>query len=887
MRVRRRFSLLVTTVCTVAPCLAAEAATPGTEKTTTARHHVTAHSGTPHAKPAAAGAMPAAAVSTAPAARRAPKKSGPVYAGEAETINVTTGTHSTNRKARQSTSPVTVVSAATLRRSGMMNVADALTRTYASINVQAMGADSAALTSSIQMRGLGPNEVLVLVDGKRRHNTANITADAGPQFGSTGADLNTIPASAIDHIEVLEDGAAAMYGSDAIAGVVNIITKKQDHGLHMSAQTGANAYNGDGWQYQLNADGGLKLGQDGYMHISAQMYHTDHMVVGAHDHRLLGSWPTNATTTGYYNGLVPGAMNVPSDSNKIMSTPEETRESLAIDFGKKITEGINFYGLITYMHRHGEAYENYRTPNIAPSMYPSGFSPLETSEENDYAATLGLKGDNFFGFDWDLSTTYGADGNKIGNKNTANTGMLASTCSTDPSSAYFSTDGCGWSPNTTRAETYRMAQWTNNLDFRRNFNIAHLVPVTLAFGGEHRLETYEIKAGTPPSYELGGTQGYAGLGPNSAGNWSRDIWAAYVDGDFHPLKHWDLDFAGRFEHYTDVGNTVNGKGSSRYDINRFISVRGTISTGFRAPTLAEQHYSAMNVSPTGASGLLPVSSTAAQVLGASPLKPERSVSESGGIVLEPVRGFHVEADVYQINLRDRIVGGGTVKGDAAINAIETMGYSLPLNSINAQDVSAYYMTNGASTRTQGLDIKADYTFRFEKAGNLTLSMALDLNRTRLHHNGTDRNGNALLNAQNIGYITTAYPRSKIILNAFYAYRNWDFNVRQTRYGETTSMLTYYDWTDKTLPCASGGKLAYSNSCFAQFKNSPRWLTDIEIGYRFNPHWHMAVGVNNLLNVRPRRVPQINNSRGAQIYDQFSLQVPITGGYYYGRLDANF
>lgn len=246
MRVKRRFSLLVTTVCTVAPCLTAEAATSASGKTTPARHHVTAHSGTAHTTGTPAGVRPAAKVSAAPVASKTVRKSGPVYAGEAETINVTTGTHSTNRKARQSTSPVTVVSAATLKRSGMMNVADALTRTYASINVQAMGADSAALTSSIQMRGLGPNEVLVLVDGKRRHNTANITADAGPQFGSTGADLNTIPASAIDHIEVLEDGAAAMYGSDAIAGVVNIITKKQDHGLHMSAQTGANAYNGDG-----------------------------------------------------------------------------------------------------------------------------------------------------------------------------------------------------------------------------------------------------------------------------------------------------------------------------------------------------------------------------------------------------------------------------------------------------------------------------------------------------------------------------------------------------------------------------------------------------------------------------------------------------------------
>ncbi|MBB2175093.1 TonB-dependent receptor plug domain-containing protein [Gluconacetobacter johannae] len=845
--------------------------------------------------PVAAHAIPAVVPAVAPAAPYHPP---PADAGEAVIV---TGTHATNRHARQSSSPITVVSSAVLRRSGQMNLADALTKTYASINVVAMGADSAALTSSIQMRGLGPNEVLVLVDGKRRHNTANIVADSGPQFGSTGADLNMIPANMIDHIEVLEDGAAAMYGSDAIAGVVNIITKKADHGLDMSAQTGANAYNGDGWQYQLNADGGFKWGNNGFVHISGQMYHTDHMNVGAADHRLLGYWPEGADTSHYYNGVVANARNMPTNLNKILGRPEETRENLGIEWGKDlIDDRLQFYGNLTYAHRHGEAYENYRIPTIAPDMYPNGFSPTETNEENDYAVTMGLKGDRLFGnWDWDASSTYGADGTKIGNKNTANPGMLKTVhanadgsdaiCTTDPNDLAnnYSSEGCGWSPTQARAETYRMAQWTNNLDFRRRFNIANVVPMTLAVGGEHRLETYQIIAGNPPSYEAGGTQGYAGLGPQSAGNWNRNIFAAYIDGDFRLTKHWDLDFAGRFEHYTDVGNTQNGKISTRYDFSRRVAIRGTISTGFRAPTLAETHYSAMNVSPGGASGMLAADSPAARALGAQPLKPEQSVSESGGIVLEPIDGFHIETDVYQINLRNRIVGGGTVTGNAAVDAIRNMGYALASDADPSQ-VSAYYLTNGASTRTQGLDIKADYTFHLHQYGNLALSMALDLNRTRLHHNGTAPDGSQILNEQNAGYITTAYPRSKIILNAYYTVGAWDINVRQTRYGETTDMLQYSDWTNSALTCpADGGKLRYSNSCFSQFKNTPRWLTDLEVGYRFNQHFHLAVGANNIFNVRPRKVPQNVNPYGAQVYDQFSLQVPITGGYYYGRLNVTF
>ena len=814
-----------------------------------------------------------------------------------ENISVTTGTHSGNRKARDSLSPVTVISSATLRRSGQMNLADALTHTYASITQTPMGNDTAALTSSIRMRGLSPNEVLVLVDGKRRHTTGNFNADGGPDFASTPVDLNMIPANAIDHIEVLEDGAAAMYGSDAVAGVVNIITKKQDHGLNLSGQTGANAYNGDGWQYQLNADGGMKLGEGGFLHISGQMYHSDHMVPKVDlDHRLQAQPADHGAAS--YTGSQPLSVN----SNRYESTPEETRENLAIEWGKKFTPGIEFYGLITYAHRHAEAYEQFRLPTVGSSissqvdaavqaLAPEGFSPLEVDEENDFSATLGLRGNDFLGFNWDVSSVYGEDIDRIGLNNSYNIRMLStdsSICSTNALSDVYSEDGCGHSPSKTRAETFTSVQWTNNVDFRRHFNIGHKVPMTLAFGAEERMESYEIRAGNPASYQLGGFQSYSGISPQSAGTWYRDIWAWYLDGDFHLTKKWDLDFAGRLEHYTDIGNTENGKISTRYNFNRRIAVRATISTGFRAPTLAESHYSALNSSPTGASGILPNASSAAAAIGASPLKPERSTTVSGGFVLEPVDGFHVEADVYQINLRDRIVEdsnyGGCNKGDCsegenAAAAFKSLGVALPAGFTGYSDVFASYLANGGSTRTQGLDIKADYAFHFHKYGNLFLTMALDLNRTRLHHNGTDALGENYLNLHDITSITTDYPRSKIILNAFYTVGNWDINIRQTRYGQTTDMMTYQDWAPSSV--------RYSTTQFDQFIQSPRWLTDIEIGYRFNSKWHLAVGANNVFNVRPRLVPAAAAYLGAMPYDNRASQIPFTGGYYYGRLNASF
>ncbi|GAN53810.1 TonB-dependent receptor plug domain-containing protein [Tanticharoenia sakaeratensis] len=865
-----KFRLFAATILAVAPGFALAATQrDASVGSSTATHHRTAHKHAAISKrraitaaPTTAAAAPSGVVAGPVAPAGAPhRRSARDASGDPAEAVIVTGTHAFNRRARDSASPVTVVSAASLRRSGQLNLADAITRVDPSITISAMGNDAGALTSSIRMRGLNPNEVLVLVDGKRRNTTANIYADAGPQQGSTPVDLNMIPASAIDHIEILRDGAAALYGSDAIAGVVNIITKKTSHGINTVAQTGANAYNGDGWQYLVGADGGTALGSDGFVHISGQVYHTDHFVVGSKstdDHRWTptSSWPAN--------------------SNHIMSTAEETRENLSVEWGKDITPGINTYGLITYAHRHSEAYENYRIPTVAPSAYPYGFSPLETIDENDYQANLGVKGDNLFGFQWDLSTLYGADDDDVGNKNTFNPNLYKYT---------------GFSPTTARAESYTLAQWTSNFDMRRNFRIANAVPMTLAMGAEHRLEMYHIEAGNPASYLYGGTQGYAGLTPQNAGSWQRNVWAGYIDGDFHPTRKWDLDFAGRFEHYTDFGNTENGKVTSRYDFTKRIAIRGTISNGFRAPTLPEEHFSSLNVSPTGASGLLSTTSAAGRSIGAQNLKPERSTSAEGGIILEPIDGWHITTDVYQINIRDRIIGSASVNGQTALDAIALTGVDVPTSgggTFSAANVTADYFANAASTRTQGLDIESDYLLRLHRYGNLNLSMMLNLNRTRIHHVNTDAFGQPLVNEQTLSYLTTGAPRSKIILNALWTYHQWDVNVRETRYGETTSMMTYEDLTPSNLVCPlDGNALKYSAKCFGQFKNTPVWLTDIEVGFRVNDHWHLAVGANNVFNQRPRYVSPVYNYLGPKIYDTNSSGIPMTGGYYYGRVNATF
>ncbi|OOL18339.1 TonB-dependent receptor [Bombella intestini] len=760
-------------------------------------------------------------------------------------INATSTEHLTVRqtntplkRARTSTSPIDIVTAQQLQRTGQLNVADALARINPSVTISTAGYDASALTSSIRLRGLNPNHTLVLVNGIRRHTTANISADSGPEEGSSPVDLNMIPPEAIDHIEILRDGAASRYGADGLAGVINIVLKKDIKSSDIDAQTGANAYNGDGWQYQFGFDKGFSLGEDGYVNLAGQMFHTDHFIQKGIDDR-----------TGLYD-------------DPALSLAEQTRQTLSLNFGKHFTQSLEGYGFVTYAHRHGEGFQDYRTPDVFPQYFPNGFSPIEAMEEQDFAVTLGLKGRLPAGFHWDANTTYGADDDHMSLKNSGNP-------------AYYA--DYGTSPTKVRTERFKNEQWNNTLNISRKFAFAPGHSLDLSFGAQHRLEKYTIGAGEPASYYKGGLQGFSGLMPQNAGSWTRNVWAGYIDADFHPLRHLDVDFGGRYEHYTDSGNAQTGKVAARYDFTKRFAIRATISNGYRAPTLLEQHYSALSVIPNGASASLPVSSVAASSLGAQKLKAERSTNASGGIVMEPITNLHVSVDVYQINIRNRIAPGGSFQGSAAENAIALMGAALP-SGLDPDNVTATYFTNGASTRTQGLDIMADYNLKLHRYGSLNLSMALNLNRTRIHHLNTYADESPILNAQQIGYLTTASPRSKIVLNAYWKLNRWNVNLRQTRYGETVNNVTYQDMA----PAA----LQYSQSQFHRFVNTPAWLTDLEVGFQATKRIHLAIGGNNLFNIRPRRMPAENSYLGTLFYDNNSAGIPMTGGYYYGRINIS-
>jgi iron complex outermembrane receptor protein len=790
----------------------------------------------------AAGAQPAATVpnaaqseKTAPAAKHA-VANGTV---QQDTV-VVTGTR-TSTRASQSLTPIDVISGAQLQSTGQSNLRDALVKLSPSISRETYAGDTAQLTDALSLHGLTPDHVLVLVNGKRRHTTANIALDGGLNQGSTGVDIDMIPVALIDHIEILRDGASAQYGSDAIAGVINIILKSASHGGSLQTTSGQ-TYDGDGFKNGESANIGLNLGDHGFLDLAAEYDRQNHTVrTGPDDY-----FGTFQPGHGYYN--------------PIEGDPASTRESVGFNAGYYLGDDVELYGFGTYAHRDAEAYQNYRPPSVLPQVYPGGFVPTETVNENDYSVTAGAKGQNLFGWSWDLSTTYGGDNEGIGLVNSANTALYAAD---------------GFTPTSFHLATVSNTQLTNNLDFSRAFQLPLLpAPVNVSFGLEQRRETYSVGPGDEYSYLLGGAQALPGLAPVSASDNSRNVLGTYIDLSTHPTQKWTVDLAGRFEHYSDVGDTTNGKISTRYDFTPQIAVRGSVSTGFRAPSLAEEYYSNVNESPASVSGLLAANSAAAKLIGAQPLKPEESTNYNIGLVLTPVKNLNVTIDAYQIDIRNRIVEGGTASGAAAIAAMEAAGLSVP-SSVPASAVSASYFTNGASTRTRGLDLSGTWHTSFGAYGQVDWDLGVNLNTTSVTHVANGANGQPELNAQQIAWLTTATPKNKIIIGGTWHLDKWGVSLHETRFGSTSSEETYIV-----------GPNAFSTTQFIHFENAARYVTDLEVRYDVTKRFQIAAGANNLFNVYPSKLPYQAQLEGAQ-YDAFASTIGEDGGFYYLRARYTF
>ena len=759
--------------------------------------------------------------------------------GGSETV-IVTGTREPRRKAQDSLSPIDVVTSRDIAGTGQTNVTQALVQLLPSVTTPAVGIFDGAPTDFVSLRGLNPNQTLVLVDGKRRHDSSFIYID-GFADGATPVDLDLIPPSLIDHIEVLRDGAAAQYGSDAIAGVVNIILKSTDQGGMASSEIGQTQA-GDGFVVQGGGERSARLGPNGFVDLGVDYRHQDHTVRDDDDDR------TNSVVT------------------KILGDPETTRYDFGVNAGIDLADGVQLYSTDTYAYRFTDVNQVYRLPDRLPELYPGGFTPHQTTFENDFSAALGIKGDDLLGWNWDLSSTYGGDFLDDNLRNSANIALYEATGST---------------PTGIHLADFSSTQLTDDLDLRRSVHPSFWwSPITLAAGLEHRFETYGTGVGSPASYLYGGSQAQAGLLPSDAGPHSRVVYSTYGDISTHLTRAWQVDVAGRFEHYTDFGDTYNGKISTRYDISRALGLRATLSNGTRAPSLANEYYSALAVGPDSASGTLAANSAAAELLGASPLKPERSTNLTAGMVLNPLGRLHATIDAYQIDIRDRIVSGPGLSGDQAIEALGVQGIAVS-SELTPDDVSASFFTNAASTRTRGVDITLSYTtplgrWRGRSLGTIDWDASLNANYSRITHANSLADGSSALTAQNIAYLTTSTPKNRLTIGGRWHWERWDLLLHEQRYGETIDELTYFE-----------GPTAYSTTDFFRFFNRPRWITNVEVDYRPIRHLRLALGANNLFDEYPTRIPAQNGYYGSEPYDSDASQIGIDGGFYYARAAYEF
>ena len=486
---------------------------------------------------------------------------------------IVTGTRETGVRALDSATPIQVVSAASLKATGAPDLMSALAQVVPSLQMQAFGFDMAGQTLQARLRGVSPNDVLVLVNGKRRHTTANLAIDTGSPFqGGAGVDLNFIPLDAIDHVEVLTDGAAAQYGSDAIAGVINIILKKNSSGGTVAGTYGQYGNNGGGKTEDVSANLGLEPTPGGYFNVTGDFRNHGHSNVGEEDPRL---YPSNLSGIDLNAANVGGYPNL----NRISGDAAVQQKLAAVNAGWDFDGGTEVYLVATYGHKDAASYENYRMPSkvaytdaAGDTTYaqPNGFNPQEADYEDDYQFTGGVKG-TIMGWDWDIATGFGGDHDNLYTLQTVNTGLYGDTGS--PAAGMLSNIYDGF---------LQATQWTTTLDFRHQFDVGLAGPLNFAFGFEHRRDTYSIGAGPLISYEDGGASSYPGFTPLDAGSHSRKNDAGYLDFAAKPVDALQLDAAVRFEHYSDFGSTTIGKLSARYDFAPEFAIRGSVNNGFRA-----------------------------------------------------------------------------------------------------------------------------------------------------------------------------------------------------------------------------------------------------------------------------------------------------------------
>jgi len=793
-------------------------------------------------------------------------------------VNVVIGTRLNDRTVLNAAVPVDVLTPAEIQQTGQIETNQVIQMLAPSFNFpRPTISDGTDHIRPATLRGLGPDQILVLVNGKRRYTTALVNVNGTIGRGSTGVDLNAIPSSAIERIEILRDGAAAQYGSDAIAGVINIILKT-DPTTEVGTEMGQNYTTlkpkdttfvrnvaqlkdtrlTDGDVSEWDANTGMNFRGGGFFHITGQYEHrgsTNRSLPDLRTQYLAGN-PKNATYTGD-NHFRQG-------------------DALVNDIGfminanlPQMSSGAQVYAFGGASRREGQSAGNWRQPlnnNTVRSIFEDGFLPFINSTIGDYSATLGVKGD-VAKWKYDLSGSYGHNQFDFLITNTVNP-TLGTASPTE-----FDSGG------------FRFGQAVANLDIVRAFPVSSFAsPVNFAFGAEARRDAYGVRAGEPDSYRDGGVkvldgpntgaqpapgaQVFPGFQPADAGDHSRTNVAGYVDLETTPLAKLLLGLAGRTEHYSDFGNTTTGKASGRFEFYPGYAIRGAIQTGFRAPSLAQEFFSstATNFLNFG-QGLvpvevrtLPVTSGAAQALGAEPLKPEKSVNYSVGLALAPLQNLSLTADYYHIKIDDRIVLSGNFTGAAMTAFLASKGFP----GVG----SARFFTNAIDTKTDGLDIITRYAVDF---GNIGITRFTGgANYTKSHVTRISNTPAALATQQALlfdrierGRIEVGQPHRTIHMTLDHTYNLFTGTIHVAQFG----------------PVGFRGTAA---SAALDQTFHAKWVTDVNASYTLLRQLRFTIGANNVFDVYPDEQIPGNSNFGIFPYSNTLTTFGFNGRFIYAK-----
>ena len=711
-----------------------------------------------------------------------------------------------------------------------------------SINMPRASASGTSDTvRTIQLRGLAPDEVLVLVNGKRWH--PNATMDQEGLFqGTVSVDLNTIPVSAIERIEVLRDGAGSQYGSDAIAGVINIVLKKAPQGTEAYVSYGGNRTHfdptgktiTDGQNLQLGADSGLKIGDKGYVRFGFDYQDKN------------GTNRAGPSGDSSYNGTpadeaLVGKVLFKSGDPKLYNT------NLFYNGAIPLNNDMEWYSFATFNNRRSAGTGFFRWPgdpgNVV-SVYPNGFLPVTINESKDLGAVAGVRGE--IG-DWhvDSSLRFGRNQFSYNLTNTINSSLGAA------------------SPTAFHLSNFISTQTGMNLDGHRTIEGVLSVPINVALGAELQRDKYVTEAGDAASYAAGsntngqpGSQGDPGLQPSDTVNLSRTNKAVYIDVDSDLTQDLLIGAAARYSKIGEAGNKATGKLSARYKITPDLLIRGSVSNSFRAPELAQIGFknTVLGFNDSGQLSnvaLVPSTSALAKAQGASALKPETSVNETLGIAYRIANTTNLTLDTYQIKIKDRISLSSPI-------SISDPNYP-NLNAVN-------FLTNGLNTTTSGVDAVLQHDINLATS-KLNLTAAFNANHSRLDSIKTGVNGQALFSNLTTYNLMHETPNTKLVLSADWRVNQFELTTRATRYG-TLSVLSY----DTGNPVIN---------------YAPSWVLDMEAKYNLTQNTSIVIGSNNLTNRYPNRTTNPADSYVGAFPYNFVSPIGMNGAYYYARLNTHF